>query len=203
MIEIPPVNDVSVASLPLRLVDIRSAPEQDVWKAKDLFVKLLFADFLLEERPGVEMCSFMTGEEVNGCDPNLSMLDFVVYDTLRLEVCGAFNIYNIKPEKETRSGATVSAMAAPAIRASGRLTVAETWSAVMRHLLSTDIFAPGFTLDIIQWDFSERREHAWKGTERADQIITSMRALDYDVSDKDGYPTKVRRREVKDGRLLR
>lgn len=170
---LPRFEPFTIPALDLILVDFRSASLEDRRRANRILKRLVAADLLAPNRPGVRLCRVGVPGH---CDYSLPTVTLCGYSGGR-KVVGAFNLYNIR----TREGPGVvqaAAMALPGLAPLGGLTLPATWAVVMRALLARDVLlSDARSFDLVTWDFPEPLEYRWKSGTRdeiADQVVGAV-----------------------------
>ncbi len=232
--QLPIIEDLAIGPLGVTLVDQRNNDAEGLIGRK-ILVDVLERSLLGSVRPGTTLCKSGTadGDRVlnlwqttnprisfqefidtaddsivrddSDCDPRLPEVTFIVFEG-RTNL-GLFTLYNIVVERDNRTGITASAMAMPGCRAARGSTVRETWSGIMRWILSRDFVSGGRKVDFIEWRFPTRGTHRWVlSTEEArkqgdgdtdaigDRIVKDLEE-DVDVTrGADNTPERARRR---------
>jgi hypothetical protein len=179
-----PIDTFEIPAINYRFVDFQNAPEDDRRKALSIFQQTLQGR-LNAVRPGVGLCR--PDDPNTGCDEELGIINFCVYDTRDDEIRGAFNLYNVEVD---RGG--MSAMAAPGMLGAGRESIPDTWRIAMRWMLENLVE---------EWKFPQIEGQLWKDEENADTVVSDLTSSHDVVKRGDGAPTRAtrRRRGVLDG----
>lgn len=174
------------------------------------YAEARFQEFLADD-PNGNFGDFVVaiGDDIvpddSECDPRLPTLTFAVF-ARDDENIGRWDLYNIRTESVRGDNMVISAMCMPGVGESGRRTLLETWSAIMRRILEFDMqFENGGTLDLVAWKFPTRREHRWNGSRKfrglsGDELIPLIADGHVLESSQDGVFREIRRRPAPSAR---